>query len=316
MPEISKCGLQPRAPKQVRRLDVLCELQDIAEKDVQKNRETRRSRLMRFVMRSLRHIGMTIFFMATSAACLWSQTGATGRGIAATVGPLFGALNASLEQTADGVLTSAAQANITADSGPPHARPTGSAIRYGDELRSSPAGSAFARIALLGPVLDPILSKFGIPTELTAVVLVESGGDPMALSPKGARGIWQLMPKTARRYGLIVNKVEDDRVDVEKSTRAATHYLSDLYSEFGSWPLALAAYNTGEHNLQSAIERSRSTDFVVLSSLGLLPLETRNYVPAVLAAGTRLTNSPPAEQLPLQWKRNTHTVFAVAESSN
>ena len=285
-------------------------------KDVQKNRETRRSRLMRFVTRPLLHIGMTDFFMVTSAACLWSQTGATGLRTAATAGPSFATLNASLELTADGVLTSAAKVNITADSRPSHARPTGLAVRYGDELRSSPAGSALSRIALLRPTLDPILREVGIPTELTAVVLVESGGDPMALSPKGARGIWQLMPETARRYGLIVNNVEDDRVDVEKSTRAAAHYLSDLYSEFGSWPLALAAYNTGEHNLQSAIARSRSTDFVVLSSLGLLPLETRNYVPAVFAAVTRLTNSPHAEQLPVQRKRNTQTLFAVAERSN
>ncbi len=124
------------------------------------------------------------------------------------------------------------------------------------------------------------------------------------------------MPKTARRYGLIVNNAEDDRVDVEKSTHAAAHYLSDLYSEFGSWPLALAAYNTGEKNLQTAIERSRSTDFTVLSSLGMLPLETRNYVPAVFAAVTKLANPPAATQMPVEWKRNAQTVFAVAERSN
>jgi hypothetical protein len=285
-------------------------------KDVQKYREPRRSDWMRFVMRTLRPIGITGFFMVTSAACLWSQTVPTGQGTDATAGPSFAALNSSLEETAAGVLTSAGQPNSSADSRPAHARPTGSPVRFGDQLRPSPAGSALSRIALLRPTLDPILREVGIPTELTAVVLVESGADPMALSPKGARGIWQLMPATARRYGLIVDNAEDDRVDVEKSTRAAAHYLRDLYSEFGSWPLALAAYNTGEHNLQSAIERSRSTDFAVLSSLGLLPPETRNYVPAVFAAVTRLPNSPHTDLLPVKWKRNTQTVFAVAERSN
>jgi hypothetical protein len=276
-------------------------------KDVQKYREPRRSDWMRFVMRTLRPIGITGFFMVTSAACLWSQTVPTGQGTDATAGPSFAALNSSLEETAAGVLTSAGQPNSSADSRPAHARPTGSPVRFGDQLRPSPAGSALSRIALLRPTLDPILREVGIPTELTAVVLVESGADPMALSPKGARGIWQLMPATARRYGLIVDNAEDDRVD---------HYLRDLYSEFGSWPLALAAYNTGEHNLQSAIERSRSTDFAVLSSLGLLPPETRNYVPAVFAAVTRLPNSPHTDLLPVKWKRNTQTVFAVAERSN
>ena len=133
----------------------------------------------------------------------------------------------------------------------------------------------------------------------------------MALSPKGARGIWQLMPDTARRYGLTVDASEDDRLDIEKSTLAAARYLRDLHSEFGSWPLALAAYNTGEQNLQHAIDRSQSTDFNVLSTLRLLPLETRNYVPAVLAAATRLTNVPAAAPNPMLSERNAQIVFAV-----
>lgn len=286
------------------------------EKDTPKYRKGRRFRLTPLMAESLRRIGMAIFFMVTSTVCVSSQAGVTAPGAAMEADPSFSTLNSSLERMADGVLASAAQANIAANSRPAHAHPTGPAVRYGDQLRSSPAGSAAGRIALLRPVLDPILSEVGIPTQLTAVALVESGGDPMALSPKGARGIWQLMPETARRYGLTVNNIEDDRVDVEKSTRAAAHYLSDLYSEFGSWPLALAAYNTGEQNLQSAISRSRSSDFVVLSSLGFLPLETRNYVPAVFAAEARLTNSPAAAQVPVGWKRDTKTVFAVAERSN
>ena len=114
------------------------------------------------------------------------------------------------------------------------------------------------------------------------------------------------------RYGSIVNATEDARRDVEKSTRAAARYLSNLYAEFRSWPLALAAYNTGEQNLQSAIERSRSTNFNVLSSLGLLPLKTRNYVPEVFAAAAQLTPSAASAANRYSSLPNLETVFAVA----
>jgi membrane-bound lytic murein transglycosylase D len=95
------------------------------------------------------------------------------------------------------------------------------------------------------------------------------------------------MPATARRYGLAVDAVRDERLDIGKSTRAAARYLSDLHLQFGSWPLALAAYNTGEQHVQRAINRTGSSQLALLNASGLLPLETRNYVPAVLAA-TRL----------------------------
>ena len=159
------------------------------------------------------------------------------------------------------------------------------------QLKIARPSSAVARVESLRPAIDPILQGEGVPVELAAVVLVESGGNTSALSPKGARGLWQLMPDTARRYGLVVDGVRDERVDIEKSTRAAARYLSDLHLQFGSWPLALAAYNTGEQNLRRAIDRGRSTEFNVLSSSFLLPLETRNYVPAVLAA-TRSFGQP------------------------
>ena len=158
--------------------------------------------------------------------------------------------------------------------------------------------------------LQPILSQQGIPDSFAAVVLVESGGNPLALSPKGARGLWQLMPDTARRYGLTVNERSDERIDSRKATVAAVHYLRDLYARFGSWPLALAAYNAGEQNVQRAIDRAGTSDFTRLTLLGLLPNETRNYVPAVLAAmGTRnqLIIAPQPESKPLQ------VVFAIAE---
>jgi membrane-bound lytic murein transglycosylase D len=141
-----------------------------------------------------------------------------------------------------------------------------------------------ARLEQLKPLVIPILEQQGLPRELVAVISVESSGIPTALSPKGARGVWQLMPDTARRYGLVVDGIRDDRLDIGRSTWAAARYLNDLHVQFGSWPLALAAYNTGEQNLQRAIEKGHSTDLPILSALGVLPLETRKYVPSVLAA--------------------------------
>ena len=119
---------------------------------------------------------------------------------------------------------------------------------------------------------------------MAAIVLVESGGQSTALSAKGARGLWQFMPDTARRYGLIVTASLDERLDPYKSTRAAARYLRDLYTQFGDWPLALAAYNAGEDTVQRAIERTSTRDFSLIARMGILPLETRSYVPAVLNA--------------------------------
>lgn len=143
---------------------------------------------------------------------------------------------------------------------------------------------AVARVTQLKPLLASILREQGVPDEAVALVLVESGGRETAFSPKGARGIWQLMPDTARRYGLTVNSETDDRLDVEKSTRAAARYLHDLQIRFGSWSLALAAYNAGENLVEKAVFTAGSKDFALLSSRQLIPTETRSYVPAVLAA--------------------------------
>lgn len=165
-----------------------------------------------------------------------------------------------------------------------------------NELTSSSVGKnrvlkvreAINRVNGLRPVLERILRDEGVPVELSAVVLVESGGLTTALSPKGARGVWQFMPDTARRYGLAVDAGHDDRTDLVKSTRAASQYLRDLYATFGDWSLALAAYNAGELAVTDAINKAKSRDFGSISDRGFLPLETRNYVPAVMAAMSRL----------------------------
>ena len=133
------------------------------------------------------------------------------------------------------------------------------------------------------PTVASILGGQGLPEALLGVAAVESGFDPTALSPKGALGLWQLMPQTARRYGLVVNARRDDRLDPAKSTYAAANYLKDLYAQFGSWPLALAAYNAGEDRVQRALDRLGARDFWTLRRHSALPEETRRYVPAVLA---------------------------------
>jgi len=143
---------------------------------------------------------------------------------------------------------------------------------------------AMARLEPLQPMIEPILLSHGLPRALLAVVVVESGGRAEALSPKGALGLWQLMPETARRYGLVVSGERDERLDPVMATRAAARYLRDLYGRFGDWRLALAAYNAGEGTVLEAMQQAQSSSFAALSELRLLPAETRSYVPAVLRA--------------------------------
>ncbi|MCL4524168.1 MAG: lytic transglycosylase domain-containing protein [Acidobacteria bacterium] len=127
-----------------------------------------------------------------------------------------------------------------------------------------------------------IFSEEGVPLELLVVAEVESKFDPLALSPKGARGPWQFMPATAERFGLRVDGLTDERIHPELSTRAAARYLRELHAQFGDWMLALAAYNAGEQRVAHAIEQGGTRDFWQLSQRRLLPEETRRYVPAVV----------------------------------
>jgi membrane-bound lytic murein transglycosylase MltF len=151
-------------------------------------------------------------------------------------------------------------------------------------------GAAVQRVQQLRPLVEPILRAEGAPPELIAVALVESGGQATALSPKGARGVWQFMPATARRYGLVVSARRDERLDITKSTRAAARYLRDLYQRFGDWQLAFAAYNAGEKAVEHAGARTGQRDFSSIQRV--LPQETRNYVPAVLNAMAKLGTNP------------------------
>ena len=129
------------------------------------------------------------------------------------------------------------------------------------------------------------LEKRGMPTELALLPIIESAFNPQALSTASAAGLWQFVPGTGKDYDLKQNMFKDERRGVLASTDAALTYLQRLYTMFGDWQLALAAYNWGEGNVQKAIKKNQAlgkpTDFESLADL--MPAETRNYVPKLQA---------------------------------
>ncbi len=129
-------------------------------------------------------------------------------------------------------------------------------------------------------VMKPIFAEYGLPTDVYYLALIESGFNPKAYSSAKAMGVWQFISSTGRLYGLRRTDWLDERRDPEKATRAAARHLKDLFEEFGSWPLAFAAYNAGRGRVQRSIAKAGTNDFWSLD----LPGETRNYVPAFFAA--------------------------------
>jgi membrane-bound lytic murein transglycosylase D len=142
---------------------------------------------------------------------------------------------------------------------------------------------AFARSGRYHDMMVRILKQEGVPQDLIYLAQAESGFQPQAVSRAGARGIWQFMGSRARGYGLQRSMWVDDRQDPEKSTRAAARHLKDLYAQFGDWYLAMAAYNSGPGTVQAAVKRTGYADFWELYRRNVLPKETRNYVPIILA---------------------------------
>jgi len=142
---------------------------------------------------------------------------------------------------------------------------------------------AFARSGRYHDMMVKILKEEGVPQDLIYLAQAESGFHPLAVSRVGARGIWQFMGSRARGYGLHHSMYVDDRQDPEKSTRAAARHLRDLYAQFGDWYLAMAAYNSGPGTVQAAVKRTGYADFWELYRRNVLPRETRNYVPIILA---------------------------------
>lgn len=133
------------------------------------------------------------------------------------------------------------------------------------------------------PFIQKELRQAGLPADLAFMVMIESGFDPYARSHANAVGPWQFIGPTGRRYGLQQNWWLDERKDYRKATHAAIRYMKDLYQEFGSWYLVAASYNMGENGLRRRIRKNGTHDFWRLSKANVLPQETVDYVPKILA---------------------------------
>ncbi|WP_437476513.1 transglycosylase SLT domain-containing protein [Sorangium sp. So ce1014] len=129
-----------------------------------------------------------------------------------------------------------------------------------------------------------------LPEDLIWVSMIESGFDPRAKSPAGAVGLWQFMPATGEVYGLQKTRHLDQRKNPRLATQAAAHHLRDLYMRFGSWDLALAAYNMGYEQLLDRIDRYGTSDFNELARQEAIPSETAAYVPKIGAAAIVANN--------------------------
>ncbi len=133
-------------------------------------------------------------------------------------------------------------------------------------------------------VVENILEENHVPTDLYYLGLIESGFDHTAKSTAKAVGVWQFIKSAGKLYGLTVDRYVDERKDPIHATEAAAKYLRDLYRQFGSWYLALAAYNAGPGRIAQAIRKGNTHDFWELVERRKLPRETMEYVPKFLAA--------------------------------
>jgi membrane-bound lytic murein transglycosylase D len=156
------------------------------------------------------------------------------------------------------------------------------------------------------PLIKSIFREEGLPEDLVYMAHQESAFKTNAYSRARAKGMWQFMSFTGRRYGLKIDAWIDERSDFEKATRAAAAYLRDLYARYGDWYLAMAAYNAGEGKIDRAVARARSKDFWTIAKTRYIRAETKSYVPAILAS--ILIDKSPADygfdvdtNAPLQW---------------
>jgi len=198
-------------------------------------------------------------------------------------------------------------------------------VRYLEYFRDHPRGRSMIRewmrrAGRYEARMRDIFREAGVPTDLVMVALVESGFDPHARSTAGAAGPWQFMEPTGNVYGLDRTYWVDERCDVDKSTRAAALYLKDLHARFGSWELAIAAFNAGYGLIMTTIERHNTNNYWALREIESgLPYGTTNYVPKLMAAAlvsrnraafgvdaTELESLPPADWIEVLVERSTH----------
>ncbi|MGQ9696072.1 MAG: transglycosylase SLT domain-containing protein [Thermodesulfobacteriota bacterium] len=157
-------------------------------------------------------------------------------------------------------------------------------INYFQNKADSFFSKALARSQAYEEMMKKIFREKNLPEELFYLALIESGFNPFAVSRKQAGGIWQFVSKTAKRFGLRVDKWVDERRDPEKSTYAAAEYLKQLYEMFNCWELAAASYNAGEGKILKAIKKTQSQNFWEITQYKYLKPETKKYVPMFLAA--------------------------------
>ena len=154
---------------------------------------------------------------------------------------------------------------------------------YGRGRNAVILSRAFSRLRGRMDYFRKVFAEYGVPEELIPLCVVESAVSREAVSKAGAVGMWQLMPDTARGYGLRVDREEDDRYSVERSTVAAAKVLRDLQKNLGSWPLAVMAYNCGAARVRKAVIQSGTSD--PWEVLKCVPAETKAYLPSLLAVG-------------------------------
>ncbi len=165
----------------------------------------------------------------------------------------------------------------------PEHRTINSAVRLFSVDMKDSIQTSLLRSARYRKLIDKALADQKLPKGLAYLPVIESAYMPTLTSRAGAHGIWQFMPATAREYGLRVDWWVDERADPEHSTRAAATYLRDLHRMFDDWSLALAAYNCGPGRIRRTLDKAGASTFWELLDAGLLPKETRGYVPTFFA---------------------------------
>jgi membrane-bound lytic murein transglycosylase D len=165
----------------------------------------------------------------------------------------------------------------------PEHRTINSAVRLFSVDMKDSIQASLIRSGRYRKLIDKALAEQRLPKGLAYLPVIESAYMPTLTSRAGAYGIWQFMPATAREYGMRVDWWVDERADPQLSTRAAARYLKDLHRMFGDWSLALAAYNCGPGRVKRTLAESGMSTFWELLDAGLLPKETRGYVPTFYA---------------------------------
>ena len=148
---------------------------------------------------------------------------------------------------------------------------------WADTLHALSRGAAYL------PHLRDVFSEGGMPSSLALLPAIESGFGPRAQSASGSRGLWQFKASTARRFGLVVTRKRDDRLEPDLATRADARYLAVLHAHYDDWPLAIAAYNAGEGRVDRARRRNPGASFWQLTDDRRLPRASLDYVARFLA---------------------------------